>query len=293
MAFRKTIALVLVNFALTLAGFAPPISTPEAVAQDRRSERDDDDRDSDDRRERSRRWRDRSGDDDDRDGDENRADSKASEKASSNDDISLTTKSWATTFVQQHDKNKNSWLDGDELRSAGRRAEAADSDHDKVVTIDELVASTMKSASTSSSSAAAAPAAATSKSSDDDDNKSEDRDRGSFFGFSRDRGRDSEGERSGDESKSGTAKRIYTGTVGVGKAGKEEKSARRTYRFAPAGERLPTGLPSWFESRDKNGDGQVLMSEYSRSWSSRMVAEFRRHDANDDGVITAKEVAKK
>ena len=35
------------------------------------------------------------------------------------------------------------------------------------------------------------------------------------------------------------------------------------------------------------------MSEYSRSWSASTVAEFRRYDLNDDGIITAKEAAKK
>ena len=34
------------------------------------------------------------------------------------------------------------------------------------------------------------------------------------------------------------------------------------------------------------------MSEYSRSVSQSMVTEFRRYDANDDGMITAKEAAK-
>jgi hypothetical protein len=52
-------------------------------------------------------------------------------------------------------------------------------------------------------------------------------------------------------------------------------------------------LPGWFKSRDKNGDGQVLMSEYSRSWSSRMVREFEGYDKNGDGVVTPKEAAGK
>jgi hypothetical protein len=33
------------------------------------------------------------------------------------------------------------------------------------------------------------------------------------------------------------------------------------------------------------------MSEYSRSWSKSTVSEFRKYDKNDDGIITAKEVA--
>jgi hypothetical protein len=67
---------------------------------------------------------------------------------------------------------------------------------------------------------------------------------------------------------------------------------RKSYRFSKPDDKLPTGLPSWFKSRDTNGDGQVSMSEYSRSWSSSSVAEFRRYDLNDDGIITAKEAAK-
>jgi len=47
------------------------------------------------------------------------------------------------------------------------------------------------------------------------------------------------------------------------------------------------------EASDANGDGQVSMSEYSRSWSSSAVSEFRRYDLNDDGIITATEAAKK
>ena len=53
-----------------------------------------------------------------------------------------------------------------------------------------------------------------------------------------------------------------------------------------------SGLPSWFTSRDSNKDGQISMNEFSRSVSESMVAEFRRYDANDDGIITAKEAAK-
>ena len=69
---------------------------------------------------------------------------------------------------------------------------------------------------------------------------------------------------------------------------------RRTYRFTPGKERLPaTGLPSWFKTRDANGDGQVAMSEYSRTWSDRTVNEFRRHDRDGDGMVTAREATEK
>ena len=86
------------------------------------------------------------------------------------------------------------------------------------------------------------------------------------------------------------AKRVLTGTAGgTGK----DADKRHSYRFSKASDKLPTGLPSWFTSRDTNHDGQVSMSEYSRSITESTVAEFRRYDTNDDGMITAKEAARK
>jgi hypothetical protein len=86
---------------------------------------------------------------------------------------------------------------------------------------------------------------------------------------------------------------VFAGTAGGSAASSKEGEKRRTYRFTRPADHLPTNLPSWFKSRDANGDGQVSMSEYSRSWSSSMVSEFRRYDVNDDGIITAKEAAAK
>lgn len=283
----KTSAAIvnLLAFAALVGGtVAVPAST---VAQEQRSDRDDDDQ----RRDRSRSWRRERSDDEDRDRRDGSSDRGSSERPSG-DGPGINMTDYAKSLVKQHDKNGNMMLDGEEVKQLRGRAALSDANSDNVVTVDELVAR-LSGATTTSTSGGAAGSTANSTSSGGGDDKSQDRDRGSFFGFGRDRDRDSDDDRSGDESKSGMAKRVYTGTVGVGKAGEDEKNTRRTYRFTPAGERLPTGLPSWFKSRDKNGDGQVLMSEYSRSWSSRMVAEFSRYDTNDDGVITPKEVAKK
>ena len=93
-----------------------------------------------------------------------------------------------------------------------------------------------------------------------------------------------------------TPLRVYTALVAGGKDGKAatEKEQKRTYRFSRGADRLPvTGLPSWFKSRDENGDGQVEMSEYSRSWSDRTVSEFGRYDLDSDGIVTAKEATGK
>lgn len=63
-------------------------------------------------------------------------------------------------------------------------------------------------------------------------------------------------------------------------------------RFRTPAERLPAGLPSWFMEKDANEDGQVMMSEFARSWDDKVAAEFARSDLNGDGIITAKECLK-
>jgi hypothetical protein len=65
--------------------------------------------------------------------------------------------------------------------------------------------------------------------------------------------------------------------------------ARKSYRFLSALERLPPGLPSWFREKDRDKDGQVMMSEWTTQWSDAAVAEFSSHDRNGDGVITPAE----
>lgn len=61
---------------------------------------------------------------------------------------------------------------------------------------------------------------------------------------------------------------------------------RKSFRFKSTKDRIN----NWrFSSRDANGDGQVSMSEYSRSWSDRTAGEFTRYDKDSDGMITAEE----
>jgi Ca2+-binding EF-hand superfamily protein len=278
---------------LLTALFSPGTSTPVAVAQDRRSESDDDRRDEGDgsagRRERFRSFRrGRSNANEDREDRERRESSssrESSESRPSDDGPSMNMTDYAKGLVTQYDKNGNNWLDGDERSQLRGRAAGADANNDGAITVDELVAAlSSPTATTTSSSSSSAPAASARDSEDRSDDRG--RDRG-------DRGRGSQRSSSSTESSGGKLKRVYTGSVSVGKSNGDENNQRRTYRFTPAGEKLPTGLPSWFTSRDKNGDGQVFMSEYSRTWSKRLVDEFRRYDTNDDGVITAKEAAKK
>jgi hypothetical protein len=172
-------------------------------------------------------------------------------------------------LVKLHDKNANSMIDGDELKGLRPPASLADANNDKVITIDEL------NAKFAQPSASSSPSTSTKAASNSDAPK--DRERGSSS--------DKEG---GQGSSASSSKRVLT-WLGAGQPGDDGKSKRRTYRFTPAAERLPTGLPSWFKSQDKNGDGQVSMSEYSRSWSRSTVSKFKRYDLDGDGIVTTKE----
>ena len=173
---------------------------------------------------------------------------------------------YAKGLVKQYDKNGDSMLQADERKELRGRAAEADQNKDGTITIDELV-----SHLSSSSSSTPSPSPSSSSS--------------SASGHRQD----------GDKSKSDSekSKRVLYGSVG-GPAGsaKEGDKQRRTYRFTPAAQKLPTGLPGWFTSKDANHDGQVSMSEYGKSWTERSVAEFQHIDVNNDGVITPKEASK-
>lgn len=198
-------------------------------------------------------------------------------------------KEYAVKLVKQYDKNNDNMLQPEERKEL--RGPAADSDlnHDGTITIDELVAHLSNPSPTTATAASGtdSPTNGTSNSS----GSSGDRDRGGY-GYRR-RDGDSGSDRGKSDADKALAGRVFTGTAGGSAASTKEGDKRRTYRFTRPADRLPATLPSWFKSRDTNGDGQVSMSEYSRSWSTSSVSEFRRYDQNDDGIITAKEAAKK
>lgn len=170
---------------------------------------------------------------------------------------------WARNFVKENDKNGDMMLQEDERAELPPRMARADLDGDNVITVEEIVRSASNREST---------------------------DRGRVDR----RPRRDENEGSGgaaNKSDAAAKKRVYT-SVTAGGTGKETQAdKRKSYRFTPAQERLTGDLPSWFKSRDRNKDGQVAMSEYGRSWNSRLVRQFQDLDLNDDGVITAKEAA--
>jgi hypothetical protein len=159
-----------------------------------------------------------------------------------------------------HDKNGDMMLQEEERAKLTGPAARADSDGDKVITVEEIIAQ-----STSESSGRGRRDRRPRR----DDNAS--------------------ASESAAKSEGAAKKRVYT-SLAAGGSGKEADK-RKSYRFTPAQERLTGNLPSWFKSRDRNEDGQVSMSEYSRSWTARLVRQFQDIDLNDDGVITPKEAA--
>ena len=69
----------------------------------------------------------------------------------------------------------------------------------------------------------------------------------------------------------------------------DDVAGGQPYRFLTPAERLPEGLPSEFTSKDRDGDGQLSMAEFSTSWSESTLASFNRWDLNGDGFVTAAE----
>lgn len=178
--------------------------------------------------------------------------------------MSLDPAEYAKGLVKQFDKDGDSMLKGDELKDLRGEPAKADLDKDGTITIDELVShlSPNKSSTPSSTSSSSS---------------------------------DSGSHHEGDKSKSNSdkSKRVLFGSVGgPTSAAKEGEKQRRTYRFTPAAQKLPTGLPGWFTSKDANHDGQVSMSEYGKSWTERSVADFQKIDVNNDGIVTPKEATK-
>jgi Ca2+-binding EF-hand superfamily protein len=88
------------------------------------------------------------------------------------------------------------------------------------------------------------------------------------------------------------------GAVAPGTNARKEKQEEKprfgdakSYRMKTVKEKTDgtKGLPDWFARSDADGDGQVLVSEYSSSLTSETLAEFQKFDLNDDYIITAKE----
>lgn len=68
----------------------------------------------------------------------------------------------------------------------------------------------------------------------------------------------------------------------------QDRSSERKYFVPPS--RLPAGLPDWFSKGDRDGDGQLTLTEYAELGSASADTDFARYDRNQDGLITPREV---
>ncbi len=308
---KRTWQILLLVVVVALAWGVIGLVTPTAQAQSRYSresrdrddgDRDDQDRDNGDRddgerEDRGRRWGGRFSRDRDRgDGDGGERDERSSRSSGSSTSSSSTSNSstsmpsvksstsiseaidyttYARGLVKKHDANGNGMLDADERGKLTGEPAKADLNKDNVITAEEIVMHLSAGAAASASSAPSTTPKSQSV-------------------FDSSRSSHASSSTSADDSAKSGPKRVYLALpANTQGAASETAKPPRSYRFRPAPERLPGDLPSFFKSRDRNGDGQVAMSEYSSSWSKRTVEEFRRYDHNDDGIITAKEAAGK
>ncbi|MGI8982580.1 MAG: hypothetical protein ACR2FY_25390 [Pirellulaceae bacterium] len=81
----------------------------------------------------------------------------------------------------------------------------------------------------------------------------------------------------------------YGGRSYKGSGDKTASATKKSYRFLTPTERLPKGMPDWFLKNDADGDGQIMMSEYSTSWTTATAADFAKYDLDGDGIITPNE----
>jgi Ca2+-binding EF-hand superfamily protein len=188
---------------------------------------------------------------------------------------------YAKGLVKKYDKNGDGMLQADEQKELRVPAAGADLNHDGVITVEELITH-LTSPSASYGPSPGSSVVSSSSSSDD----------GNHWGHHR-HDSDSKGSDSAkSEAEKALAGRVFTGTAGGLASTTKEGDKRHSYRFTSPSDRKP-GLPAELKSRDANGDGQVSMTEFSHYWSSSVVADFRRWDLNNDGIITTKEAAQR
>ncbi len=160
-----------------------------------------------------------------------------------------------------YDSNKNGVLEKNEWEKMNSFYHSADTNRNSVITLDELTAKLSQ--------------------------------------YSKDR--DSGGSDSKSSSSGGSDRRGYSRGSGRGSSrysrpssssGSASSSSGNSYRRRLPAERLDGNLPEWFAEKDENKDGQVAMSEYSDSWSSETLGEFKKFDQNGDAIITPEECQK-
>jgi len=70
----------------------------------------------------------------------------------------------------------------------------------------------------------------------------------------------------------------------------EKKPLRQPTRFYVDRSKLPAGIPDWFFARDKDGDAQLTLAEFSPTARQSELKQFAEYDRNRDHIVTAKEL---
>jgi hypothetical protein len=204
----------------------------------------------------------------------------------------------AREVVQRLDQNGDSMLQADELRRSGWLM-PADRNRDGVLTIDELQAGLAagsvgsfgggrRGGDESGNNEERRGRGGRGRGDNDNDNPN---DRNDNERSQENRGRNNNDD--GDRQRGGQQTGNPPAEVPLAKT-LMSSMTERSYRLKPGKDSLPAeGLPSWFASRDANGDGQVAMHEYAGAWTESLVREFNRYDRNGDGVLTPEEFARR
>jgi hypothetical protein len=196
--------------------------------------------------------------------------------------------SYAQGLLRQYDKNKNGMLERDEWKEMKPEHQAADTNNDGIITVDELalkIASFGTSGNSGTSSSSTGSGAGADRGGPPQREGWGGRGRGEAPSTGSDRGGSDRGAAGGDRGGWG---RGGSGSGGDRSRGPTE-NRQASIRFLTPTERLPKGLPDWFARKDADGDGQVTMSEYITTLDDAAIAEFQKYDLNRDGIITPAE----
>jgi hypothetical protein len=79
-----------------------------------------------------------------------------------------------------------------------------------------------------------------------------------------------------------------TGIAEPARKPEPEALRRRDTKFYAPSSRI-AGLPAAFLTRDRDGDGQLTLSEFAPKQDKASLDEFARYDRDSDGVVTAAE----
>ncbi len=175
-------------------------------------------------------------------------------------------------MMKRYDKNGDGVLDKTEWSQMSGDPEKYDRNHDGKITLDELVDSLKNWNRPTEDSAAAKPAVAAANA-----------------------GKSAAGSSSAPAGDAPAAQLKVVANGGPGNrrdGGGRNSAASSGKHYVSPKERLPEGLPDWFNSSDADGDGQVSMHEFASPLTDEKIAEFAKYDLNGDGYITAEEVLK-